>query len=106
MQHPVDRRAQISLFKVALEKQNRPVTGHVLCYVLTVYGVLVLSNKTDWTCGAARKSPTSGVEEEEEENNEWRTMNERDGNWELKQSRRERERQGWHLGPVVGAERS
>ena len=42
VRHPVDRRAQISLFKVALEKQNRPVTGHVLCYVLTVYGVVCI----------------------------------------------------------------
>ena len=30
----VDGRTQISPFKVALEKRNRPVTGHVLCYVL------------------------------------------------------------------------
>lgn len=61
----------------------------MLC--IAVYGGV--SNKTNWTCGAARKSPTSGVEEEEE-NNEWRTMNGRDGNWELKQSRSERDKGG------------
>ena len=49
-------------------------------------------NTTNWTCGAARKSPTSGVEEEE--NNEWRAMNGRDGHWELKQSPRKRDKGG------------
>ena len=61
----------------------------MLC--IAVYGIL--STRPTGPCGAARKSPTSGVEEEEE-NNERRTMNGRDENWELKQSRSERDKGG------------